>query len=153
MSTDTSYMSGSPSVESPFHQHLHTNYVPTGAEIERIRTHLLPHEAELARLDSLIRQLTVVIRPSVHGVSPVTQGVHFFNCSFLGNHGNIPINGSSANAGREIFTFFSLFGPENPSVTVTYLPSVHFWGIRHPSPEHLVGLLQYCPAEPDQGPY
>jgi hypothetical protein len=52
-------MSGSLFVKSPFREHFHTNYVPTGAEIEQIRTHLLPHEAELAQLDSLIRQLTV----------------------------------------------------------------------------------------------
>ncbi|KAK7001472.1 hypothetical protein R3P38DRAFT_3049321 [Favolaschia claudopus] len=43
---------------SPFHQHLHTNYIPTDAEIGAIRAHLLPHEAELARLDALIRDLS-----------------------------------------------------------------------------------------------
>jgi hypothetical protein len=45
-------------MESPFYEHFHTNYVPTDDEIKRIRAHLVPHEAELARLDSLIRQLT-----------------------------------------------------------------------------------------------
>ncbi|KAJ7657322.1 hypothetical protein DFH06DRAFT_1045299 [Mycena polygramma] len=44
--------------ESPFREHLHTNYVPTDAEIEQIRAHLVPHEAELARLESLIQELT-----------------------------------------------------------------------------------------------
>ncbi|KAJ7615649.1 hypothetical protein DFH06DRAFT_1307255 [Mycena polygramma] len=37
----------------------HTNYVPTDTEIERIRSYLEPHEAESARLDSLVRELTV----------------------------------------------------------------------------------------------
>ncbi|KAJ6530266.1 hypothetical protein B0H19DRAFT_904173, partial [Mycena capillaripes] len=45
-------------MESPFRQHLNTNYAPTDAEIDRIRAHLAPHEAELARLEALIRDLT-----------------------------------------------------------------------------------------------
>ncbi|KAJ7657387.1 hypothetical protein DFH06DRAFT_1473336 [Mycena polygramma] len=44
-------------LDSPFHEHLGTNYVPTDAEIEQIRTHLLPHEAELARLEILLEIL------------------------------------------------------------------------------------------------
>ncbi|KAJ6594804.1 hypothetical protein B0H19DRAFT_1225814 [Mycena capillaripes] len=46
-------------MESPFRKRFDTNYVPTDAEIGRIRVHLVPHEAELARLDSLIHDLTV----------------------------------------------------------------------------------------------
>jgi hypothetical protein len=46
-------------MESTFREHLHTNYVPNDAEIECICAHLAPHEAELARLDSLIRELTI----------------------------------------------------------------------------------------------
>ncbi|KAJ6594745.1 hypothetical protein B0H19DRAFT_894575, partial [Mycena capillaripes] len=40
----------------------HLNYFPTDAEIWSIRAHLIPHEAansELARLESLIRELAV----------------------------------------------------------------------------------------------
>ncbi|KAJ6468065.1 hypothetical protein C8R47DRAFT_1055881 [Mycena vitilis] len=44
--------------ESPFREYFHTNYVPTDAEIEQIRVHLVPHETELARLESLIQELT-----------------------------------------------------------------------------------------------
>ncbi|KAK7001470.1 hypothetical protein R3P38DRAFT_3284316 [Favolaschia claudopus] len=43
--------------ESPFNELLHTNHVPTDAVIAQIRGHLTPHEAELARLDALIRDL------------------------------------------------------------------------------------------------
>ncbi|KAJ7817497.1 hypothetical protein B0H14DRAFT_2237770, partial [Mycena olivaceomarginata] len=46
-------------MESPFRQCFNTNYVPTDAEIESIRTHLIPHEAELARLESLICEFVV----------------------------------------------------------------------------------------------
>ncbi|KAF8176884.1 hypothetical protein K438DRAFT_1846313 [Mycena galopus ATCC 62051] len=45
--------------ESPFREHFNTNYVPTDAEIDLIRAHLAPHEAELGRLESLIHDLTV----------------------------------------------------------------------------------------------
>ncbi|KAK6977566.1 hypothetical protein R3P38DRAFT_2666316 [Favolaschia claudopus] len=44
--------------ESPFNELLHTNHVPTDAGIAQIRGHLAPHEAELARLDALIRDLS-----------------------------------------------------------------------------------------------
>ncbi|KAK7032673.1 hypothetical protein R3P38DRAFT_3264701 [Favolaschia claudopus] len=44
--------------DSPFHEHLHTNYIPTDAGIGQIRGHLMPHEEELARLDALIRDLS-----------------------------------------------------------------------------------------------
>ncbi|KAF7358051.1 hypothetical protein MVEN_00852400 [Mycena venus] len=54
MSSDTT---GTP-LESPFRKHFNTNYVPTDADIECIRTHLVPHEAELARLEKLIHELT-----------------------------------------------------------------------------------------------
>lgn len=46
-------------MESPFREHFNTNYVPTDAEIERIRAHLIPHENELARLESLIDDLII----------------------------------------------------------------------------------------------
>ncbi|KAJ7635128.1 hypothetical protein FB45DRAFT_1057050 [Roridomyces roridus] len=39
-------------------QHLHTNYVPTEPEIDLIHAHLAPYEAESARLESLIRDLS-----------------------------------------------------------------------------------------------
>ncbi|KAK6996902.1 hypothetical protein R3P38DRAFT_3068362, partial [Favolaschia claudopus] len=40
--------------ESPFNELLHTNYIPTDAGIAQIRSHLAPHEEELAfgRADS-----------------------------------------------------------------------------------------------------
>ncbi|KAJ7615667.1 hypothetical protein DFH06DRAFT_1108078 [Mycena polygramma] len=44
-------------MESPFREYLDTNYVPTDTEIEHIRAYLEPHEAELARLVSLVREL------------------------------------------------------------------------------------------------
>ncbi|KAJ6484832.1 hypothetical protein C8R45DRAFT_1214769 [Mycena sanguinolenta] len=44
-------------LDSPFREHLNTKYVPTDAEMERIRAHLAPHEAELVRLDRLIESL------------------------------------------------------------------------------------------------
>jgi hypothetical protein len=86
---------------------------------------------------------TVVFRPSVHGVVTVTKGVHWLRCSFLGNHGKITISGGPANAGPEIFAFLGLFGPQNPAVTVTYTKSVQFAMLHHPSPEHLVEIVQY----------
>ncbi|KAK7001462.1 hypothetical protein R3P38DRAFT_2649592, partial [Favolaschia claudopus] len=43
--------------ESPFYEHLHTNYIPMDAGIAQIRGHLAPHEEEFARLDTLIRDL------------------------------------------------------------------------------------------------
>ncbi|KAJ7657297.1 hypothetical protein DFH06DRAFT_1197914 [Mycena polygramma] len=43
--------------ESPFREYLHTNYVPADPEVQQIRAHLVPHEAELARLESLIHEL------------------------------------------------------------------------------------------------
>ncbi|KAJ7910543.1 hypothetical protein B0H13DRAFT_2011981 [Mycena leptocephala] len=46
-------------MQSPFQEHFNTNYVPTDAEIERIRAHLAPHDAELARLESLIHELSI----------------------------------------------------------------------------------------------
>ncbi|KAJ7623869.1 hypothetical protein DFH06DRAFT_1340191 [Mycena polygramma] len=48
-----------PLPESLFHGHLATNYVPTEDEIAQIRAHLIPYEEELARLEALIRDLTV----------------------------------------------------------------------------------------------
>ncbi|KAF7328487.1 hypothetical protein MVEN_02535600 [Mycena venus] len=57
--TDSSHKPNSISfMESPFHKHFDTNYVPSDLEIERIRAHLRPYEAELERLESLIRELT-----------------------------------------------------------------------------------------------
>ncbi|KAJ6514307.1 hypothetical protein C8R47DRAFT_940316, partial [Mycena vitilis] len=44
---------------SPFQPQLHTNYVPSDDEIEQVRAHLMPYEAERTRLDSLIEVLTV----------------------------------------------------------------------------------------------
>ncbi|KAF7372601.1 hypothetical protein MVEN_00122900 [Mycena venus] len=47
---------------------------------------------------------------------------------------------------RKFSHFFVLFGPKICKVTVTGTQSVQFTGGCHPSPEHLVGLLQYTPA-------
>ncbi|KAJ7898507.1 hypothetical protein B0H13DRAFT_2031678 [Mycena leptocephala] len=58
MSTDPSYNESS-FIQSPFCGHFNTNYVPSDAEIDRIRAYLAPHEAKLARLQSLIHDLTV----------------------------------------------------------------------------------------------
>ncbi|KAK6977563.1 hypothetical protein R3P38DRAFT_518156 [Favolaschia claudopus] len=44
--------------DSPFYEYLNTNYAPTDSQIIQIRTHLFPHEAELARIESLIADLT-----------------------------------------------------------------------------------------------
>ncbi|KAJ6494268.1 hypothetical protein C8R45DRAFT_987781 [Mycena sanguinolenta] len=46
-----------PSMQSPFSEHFNTNHVPTDVEIEQIRAHLVPHEAEFARLEALIQEL------------------------------------------------------------------------------------------------
>ncbi|KAJ7633399.1 hypothetical protein DFH06DRAFT_691571 [Mycena polygramma] len=46
-------------MESPFRENFDTNYVPTDAEVEQIRAHITPYEAELARLESLVRDLTI----------------------------------------------------------------------------------------------
>ncbi|KAK7002210.1 hypothetical protein R3P38DRAFT_3605046 [Favolaschia claudopus] len=43
--------------DSPFHDNLNTNYIPTEAEIADIRAHLAPREAELARLSAAIQEL------------------------------------------------------------------------------------------------
>ncbi|KAJ6484054.1 hypothetical protein C8R45DRAFT_793247, partial [Mycena sanguinolenta] len=42
---------------SPFREHFCTNYVPTDTEIQEIRAHLAPHEAELVRRKTLIQEL------------------------------------------------------------------------------------------------
>ncbi|KAJ7131065.1 hypothetical protein C8R44DRAFT_774345 [Mycena epipterygia] len=42
---------------SPFAEHFHTNYVPSEAEMERIRVHLIAHSQEVLRLDSIIQDL------------------------------------------------------------------------------------------------
>ncbi|KAJ7231854.1 hypothetical protein B0H12DRAFT_1223322 [Mycena haematopus] len=64
----------------------------------------------------------------------VMQGVHFFKCSFLGNHGKITIKGNSASAGQEILPLFGLFEPQNLNVTVTNVRSVQFKVCRSPNP-------------------
>ncbi|KAK7006408.1 hypothetical protein R3P38DRAFT_3282712 [Favolaschia claudopus] len=45
--------------QSPYFQHINTNYIPTDTEAADIRAHLEPHEAELLRLESLIEQLAL----------------------------------------------------------------------------------------------
>ncbi|KAJ7083439.1 hypothetical protein C8R44DRAFT_539729, partial [Mycena epipterygia] len=45
-------------MESSFTQYFGTNYIPTDPEIKYIRTHLVPYEEELARLEPLIQDLT-----------------------------------------------------------------------------------------------
>jgi hypothetical protein len=52
--------------------------------------------------------ITVLFQPFIHTMSPVTAKVHWIRSSFLGNHPNITINGSPANAGKKILTFLSL---------------------------------------------
>ncbi|KAJ7653898.1 hypothetical protein DFH06DRAFT_1416645 [Mycena polygramma] len=47
----------SPFSGSPFAEYLNTNHIPTDIEIERIRIHLIPYEAQVARLDALISDL------------------------------------------------------------------------------------------------
>ncbi|KAK6992923.1 hypothetical protein R3P38DRAFT_3078369 [Favolaschia claudopus] len=44
--------------QSPFFQHFNTNYVPTDAEIDDIRTHISPYDSELGRLDFVIQKLS-----------------------------------------------------------------------------------------------
>ncbi|KAJ7785186.1 hypothetical protein DFH07DRAFT_699116, partial [Mycena maculata] len=46
-------------MESPFAQHLDTNYTPSDTEIKWIKSHLLPHILEVSRLDALIQDLSV----------------------------------------------------------------------------------------------
>ncbi|KAJ7193990.1 hypothetical protein B0H12DRAFT_1082511 [Mycena haematopus] len=81
-------------------------------------------------------------RPSVQPMLRVTQGVHFFKCSILGNHGKITIKGNPGLAGREILPLFSLFEPQNLDVTVTNVASVQFIGPRYALREHSVEMLQ-----------
>ncbi|KAJ7089993.1 hypothetical protein C8R44DRAFT_720358 [Mycena epipterygia] len=45
-------------MESPFSEHLYTNYAPTEAEVKLIRAHLVPHEAALAQIESKLRALS-----------------------------------------------------------------------------------------------
>ncbi|KAJ7935840.1 hypothetical protein B0H13DRAFT_2649502 [Mycena leptocephala] len=45
-------------MDSPFAQHLNTNYAPSDPEIKHIQSHLIPHVLEVSRLDSLIRRLS-----------------------------------------------------------------------------------------------
>ncbi|KAJ7162278.1 hypothetical protein C8R46DRAFT_346944 [Mycena filopes] len=45
-------------MESEFHRQLHTNYVPTDQEIERIRQDLVLQTKEAERLDNLIQELS-----------------------------------------------------------------------------------------------
>ncbi|KAJ7086333.1 hypothetical protein B0H15DRAFT_801539 [Mycena belliarum] len=44
-------------MESPFTQHLHTNYVPSETEAKAIKAHLVPHASEASRLQALIEDL------------------------------------------------------------------------------------------------
>jgi hypothetical protein len=53
---------------------------------------------------------TVVLRPKVHTMSPVTSIVHWIWCSFLGNRERIAIYGVPANAEPEISHFSSYLG-------------------------------------------
>jgi hypothetical protein len=64
---------------------------------------------------------TVVLRPLVHGVSPITTKVHWIESSHLGNQPKIPIKGNPANAGAKFRDFLGLFGPGKLIVTVTDL--------------------------------
>ncbi|KAJ6585904.1 hypothetical protein B0H19DRAFT_428513 [Mycena capillaripes] len=41
-------------MDSPFAQHLHTNYVPTYSEIRSLQTHLIPQSKKVLRLEALI---------------------------------------------------------------------------------------------------
>jgi hypothetical protein len=73
----------------------------------------LPYAPETGR--------SIIIRPSVHGMSPVTHSVHFLKISLTVHSSEI----------REIFAgqvfffvFFSLFWPEISIVTVTCAQSV-----------------------------
>jgi hypothetical protein len=68
-----------------------------------------------------IVSFTVVLRPLVHGVSPVTTKVHWIESSQLGNQPTIPIKGNPANAGAKFCNFLGLFGPGKLIVTVTNL--------------------------------
>ncbi|KAJ7473920.1 hypothetical protein B0H11DRAFT_1811057 [Mycena galericulata] len=45
-------------MESPFAQHLNTNYAPSDSEVKWLESHLAPHILEVSRLDSLIRDLS-----------------------------------------------------------------------------------------------
>ncbi|KAJ7727543.1 hypothetical protein DFH07DRAFT_896211 [Mycena maculata] len=45
-------------MESPFAQHLNTNYAPSDFEVKGIQSHLIPYVDEISRLDSLIRDLS-----------------------------------------------------------------------------------------------
>ncbi|KAJ6465565.1 hypothetical protein C8R47DRAFT_1079344 [Mycena vitilis] len=71
--------------------------------------------------------------------------VHFSGCSFLGNHGKVPIYGSPATAGRKILTLSNQLGPRKLKVTVTDTKSVQFRRLRHASPEHSVEIVQDPP--------
>jgi hypothetical protein len=57
-------------------------------------------------------------------------------------------------AGPNFFGVFEPIWAKNVDVTVTYVPSVQFKGLRHASPEHLVEMIQYseesCPDCPGQ---
>lgn len=45
-------------MDSPFAQHLHTNYAPSDLEVKAIRSHLIPHSQEVLRLGALISELS-----------------------------------------------------------------------------------------------
>ncbi|KAJ7513056.1 hypothetical protein B0H11DRAFT_1843504 [Mycena galericulata] len=45
-------------MDSPFAQHLHTNYAPSDSEIKWIQSHIEPHTVEVARLNALIQDLS-----------------------------------------------------------------------------------------------
>jgi hypothetical protein len=83
---------------------------------------------------------TVVLRPKVHGVSPLTSIVHRTWCSLVGNHRNITTCNNPVKPDR----ILCLFRPENRKVTITSTKIVQFTGGCHPSPETLVVILQYC---------
>jgi hypothetical protein len=95
---------------------------------------------------------TVLFRPFVHSMSPVTSKVHWIRSSFLANHPNITINGRSADAEPEILTFFEPNRGQNLNVTVTGTKFVHFTSLCHPYREQMVEVVQYS-SRPSTHPY
>ncbi|KAJ7617477.1 hypothetical protein DFH06DRAFT_1145165 [Mycena polygramma] len=127
---------------SSFADKLEANYVPSnGPEKPR------KSGPSFKLSQSQRRYCSISTDPSRHVT--VTAKVHWIRSSFLGNHANITINGSPADAGAKILAFLGPIRPGNPPVTVTDTKILHFTTLRHPSPEGSVEMVQATQFVPD----
>ncbi|KAJ7154913.1 hypothetical protein C8R43DRAFT_439220 [Mycena crocata] len=60
-------------IQSLLGEHLHTNFIPSEAEANQIRAHIMPHSQKLSRLEAQSSVLTSYIQSHTALLSPVRQ--------------------------------------------------------------------------------